>query len=43
MGKNLDKNISKSLNKKYIQKFLDHAKKSAINALKIASKRKIQK
>ena len=39
MGKNLNKNISKSLSKKDIQKFLDHAKMSAINALKNASKK----
>ena len=43
MGKNIDKNISKSLSGKYSQKLLDHAKQSATDALKTASKRAIQK
>ena len=43
MGRNIGKNISKNLNSKYSQKLLDHAKQSATNALKIASKRTIQK
>ena len=33
MGKNIGKNISKVLLGKYRQKFLDHAKKSATDAL----------
>ena len=43
MGKKIDKNISKSLRVKYSQKPLDHAKKSATDALKTYSKRIIQK
>ena len=43
MGKNIGKNISKNLSCKHSQKFLDHAKKSATDALKTASKRTIQK
>ena len=50
MGKNIDKNISKCLNGKYSpgklvmhQKLLDHAKKSATDALNSSSKRVIQK
>ena len=34
IGKNNGKNISKVLNGKYSQKLLDHAKKSATDALK---------
>ena len=50
MGKNICKNISKNLSGKYSsgmlsisQKLLDHAKKSAIDALKTSTKRVIQK
>ena len=43
MGKNIDKNISKSFSGKHSQKFLDHAKQSARDALKTSSKRVIQK
>ena len=50
MGKDISKNISKSLSGKYSpgmlamrQKLLDHAKQSATNAFKTASKRAIQK
>ena len=50
MCKNIDKNISKSLSGKYSpgmlamhQKLLDHAKKSATDAIKTSSKRVIQK
>ena len=43
MGRNVGKNISKSLGGKYSQKFLDHAKYSATDALKVTSKRVIQK
>ena len=50
MVKNIGKNISKSLSGKYSpgmlavrQKLLDHAKQSATDAFKIASKRAIQK
>ena len=39
MGKNIGKNISKNLSSKYCQKVLDHAKKSATDALKTAFKR----
>ena len=41
--KNIVKNVSKILNDKYSQKLLDHAKKSARDALKTSSKRVIQK
>ena len=34
MGKNIGKNINKNLSGKYSQKPLDHAKKSATDALK---------
>ena len=37
------KNIDKNLSKKYDQKLVDTAKKSATNAWKTASKRAIQK
>ena len=43
IGKNIVKNIGKHLNCKYSRKPLDHAKKSAIDALKTASRRIIQK
>ena len=43
MGKNLSKNISKNLSRKYNQKLLDHAKQSATDAFKTASKRTITK
>ena len=43
MGRNIAKNISKNLSSKYSQKLLDHAKQSATDALKTASKRAIQK
>ena len=42
-GKNVGKIIRKNLSNKYRKKLLDHAKKSAAYALKIASKRAIQK
>ena len=41
MGRNIGKNVSKS--RKYSQKFLGHAKHSATDALKMSSKRVIQK
>ena len=37
------KNMSKTLSNKYDQKLLDSAKKSTTDAIKIASKRAIQK
>ena len=43
IGKNVGKNISNNLNGKYSQKLLDHAKQSAIDAFKTASKKGIQK
>ena len=43
MGKTISKNISKTLCGKYSQKFLDHAKQSATDALKTYSKRVFQK
>ena len=43
MGKNIGKNISKNFSNKSSQKLLDHAKKSATDALKTSSKRVIQK
>ena len=42
MGKNIGKNISKIVSGKYSQKRLDHAKQSATDAFKAASKRAIQ-
>ena len=39
MGENIGKNISKILSGKYSQKLLDHAKQSATDAFKTASKR----
>ena len=41
VGKNIGKNISKNLSTKYIQKLLDHAKQSATDTLKTASKKVI--
>ena len=38
----MDKNICKNLNCKYSQKLLDHAKHSATDAYRTASKRAIQ-
>ena len=43
MGKNINENISKYITGKNSQNLLDHAKKSATDSLKIASKRAIQK
>ena len=43
VAKNIGKNISKNLSGRYSQKHLDHAKKAATDAFKIASKRAIQK
>ena len=43
MCKNIVKNITKNLSGKYSQKFLDHTKQSATDALKTISKRAIQK
>ena len=42
MCKSIGKNISKNLSSKYKQKLLDHATKTATDALKTASKRAIQ-
>ena len=42
-AKNMGKTISKNLSGKHSQKILDHAKQSAIDALKTSSKRVIQK
>ena len=42
-AKNMGKTISKNLSGKHSQKILDHAKQSAIDALKTPSKRVIQK
>ena len=39
MGRKIGKNISKNLSSKYSEKLLDYAKKSATDALKIASKK----
>ena len=41
-GKNVVKKMSKNLSSQYSQKLLDHAKQSATDALKTASKRAIQ-
>ena len=38
MRENFGKNISKNVRSKYSQNFLDHAKQSATDALKTASK-----
>ena len=43
MVENVGKNIIKNISSKYSQNFLDHAKQSATDALKTASKRAIQK
>ena len=43
MGKTIGKNISKNLSGKYCQKRLDHAKRSATDALKTSSKKVTQK
>ena len=43
MGRNTGEDISKKLSSKYIQKLLDHAKKSAINQLKLFQKEQIKK
>ena len=43
MGKNIDKNIRKNLRGKNSQRLLDHAKQSATDVFKTASKRAIQK
>ena len=43
IGKNIGKSISKNLSSKQCQKILDHAKQSATDLLKTASKRAIQK
>ena len=38
VDKNIGKNISKNVSGKFRQKFLDHAKQSATDAIKTASK-----
>ena len=43
IGRNIGKNISKNLSSKHSQKLIDHAKKSATDVVKTASKRAIQK
>ena len=43
MGKKIGKNISKNLRGKYSQKFLNHDKQSATDALKTISKKVFQK
>ena len=43
MGRNIGENISKKLSSKYSQKGIDHAKQSATDTIKTASKRAIQK
>ena len=43
MGKIISKNVSKKLNGRYSQKFLNHAKQSAVDALKTASKKQFKK
>ena len=43
MSSNIGKNISKNVSSKYSQKLLDHAKQSATDAIKTASKRTIEK
>ena len=42
-ARNMGKNINENLSSKYNQKPLDHAKKSATDSRKTASKRTIQK
>ena len=39
LGENIGKNISKNVSARYSQKLLDHAKKCAADAFKIASKK----
>ena len=43
VGENVGKNLIKNLSSKYSQNLLDHAKKSATDALKTASKTVIHK
>ena len=43
INRNIGKNISESLIGKYSKKLIDHAKKSATDTFKTASKRAIQK
>ena len=43
MGKNIDKSMRKNLRGKNSQRLLDHAKQSATDVFKTASKRAIQK
>ena len=43
MSKSIGKNRSKNLSGKYSQKLLNHAKQSATDVFKTASKRAIQK
>ena len=43
MGKNVGKNISKNISSEYSEKLIDHAKQSASDIIKTASKRAIQK
>ena len=43
VGRNIGKNIRKNLSNKYSQRLIDHAKQSATDTLKTASKRAIQK
>ena len=43
IGKNVGKNVSKNLIVKNCKRFIDHAKQSATDAFKTASKRAIQK
>ena len=43
MGRNIGKDVSKNLSSKYSQKLFDHAKQTATDALKTASKWAIQK
>ena len=38
MGENVSKNVSKNLSSKYSQKLVDHAKQSATDPIKTASK-----
>ena len=38
MGRNIGKDVSKNLSSKYSQKLFDHAKQTATDALKTASK-----
>ena len=42
-GKNIGQNASNNVSRKYSQNLLDHAKKSATDAFRTASKRAIQK